>query len=251
MCYALLLDYCSAEEYPPKNLRPLEPEQANQTNSSTGGAYVRTTSAVKPEGTPPNGNSGMESSHHTCEPIAQEPGRRIEGSNDIGDTFDATPAIELQTIRGNLTAPYTGADDHSLEENRRPADVPNGVKMKLAESRWFTRGWTLQELIAPIFLLFYDYNGAQFGGKRALAQDLADITGVEVQYLRGEEGIHAASVSCRMSWASKRQTTRKEDIAYCLLGILEPQFPARMMFSGNHLSGDEFAKGWRVQQSDD
>lgn len=106
----------------------------------------------------------------------------------------------------------------SLSETK---SIPEGAVTKLADSRWFTRGWTLQELLAPERVLFFDCTGAEFGSKTDLAETLSTITRIEVAYLRGEKSITAASVSCRMSWASERETTREEDIAYCLLGLFE------------------------------
>lgn len=88
------------------------------------------------------------------------------------------------------------------------------------ESRWFTRGWTLQELLAPSLLLFLDQNLALIGSKGELTRALHKATGIEFVYLTSSaRQLRRASVACRMSWASSRKTTRIEDNAYCLLGI--------------------------------
>jgi hypothetical protein len=92
-------------------------------------------------------------------------------------------------------------------------------------SRWFTRGWTLQELLAPREMLFFDAQWKLISPKTELVQLLSSITGIASNFIDGTEDIYNASVAQRMSWAAKRQTTRQEDIAYCLLGIFEVNIP--------------------------
>jgi heterokaryon incompatibility protein (HET) len=86
------------------------------------------------------------------------------------------------------------------------------------KSRWFTRGWTLQELVAPASVEFFSKEGEQLGNKESLEQYIYDVTGIPVKALRGSS-LSDFSVPERMSWAEKRETTRKEDKAYSLLGI--------------------------------
>lgn len=95
----------------------------------------------------------------------------------------------------------------------------------LSGCRWFTRGWTLQELLAPRAFQFYDKHCTIFGSRHDLAQQLESITGIPVSILRNERSITEASTAQRMFWASKRQTTRTEDMAYCLLGIFNVNLP--------------------------
>ncbi|TFK80360.1 HET-domain-containing protein [Polyporus arcularius HHB13444] len=86
-------------------------------------------------------------------------------------------------------------------------------------SQWFTRGWTLQELIAPRFLLFMSSDWTPLGTKALLAEDIQGITGIDAEVLTFSRDVMAVSVARRMSWASRRRTTRPEDEAYCLMGI--------------------------------
>jgi hypothetical protein len=86
------------------------------------------------------------------------------------------------------------------------------------ESKWFTRGWTLQELLAPRSVVFFSREGKQLGDKVALERQIHEITAVPVQALRGTP-LHEFSVEERLSWTKGRRTTRKEDKAYSLLGI--------------------------------
>jgi ankyrin repeat protein len=96
---------------------------------------------------------------------------------------------------------------------------------KFFSSRWFRRGWTLQELLAPKNLRFYDQTWASIGTKKEMSGEVETITGIPRRFLLGWEELHEASVAQRMSWAAKRDTTRKEDIAYCLLGIFRISMP--------------------------
>lgn len=97
----------------------------------------------------------------------------------------------------------------------------------MADCRWFTRGWTLQELIAPRKVLFYDSSWTLRGTKASLAKELSLITGVGEDVLHnGTLGILSTiPVAQRMAWAARRTTTRLEDIAYCLLGIFDVNMP--------------------------
>jgi hypothetical protein len=92
------------------------------------------------------------------------------------------------------------------------------------ESRWFTRGWTLQELIAPLSVEFFCSNGNRLGDKKSLERQLHEITGIAVPALQGTT-LSVFSVNERMSWAKNRQTKRKEDKAYSLLGIFDIYMP--------------------------
>ena len=98
------------------------------------------------------------------------------------------------------------------------------IEVQLKSSRWFTRGWTLQELIAPQTVIFFSTEWRPLGTKARLTPALSSITGIDPDYLEGKD-IKLASISKRMFWASSRKTTRTEDIAYCLLGIFDINMP--------------------------
>ncbi|KFA71346.1 hypothetical protein S40288_08954 [Stachybotrys chartarum IBT 40288] len=91
---------------------------------------------------------------------------------------------------------------------------------EFSQSRWFTRGWTLQELLAPKRIIFFTKDWNIIGTMNELKTHVANITQIRPCYLDGEP-LHKASVAERMSWASLRQTSRVEDIAYSLLGIFD------------------------------
>ena len=92
------------------------------------------------------------------------------------------------------------------------------------ESRWFTRGWTLQELIAPALVEFFSVEGKRLGDKKSLERQIHEITGITLQALQGKP-LSYFSVDERMRWATTRRTTRKEDEAYCLIGIFNIHMP--------------------------
>lgn len=108
-----------------------------------------------------------------------------------------------------------------------PGSGGESVSVAFQNSRWFTRGWTLQELIAPREVFFYAKDWSILGSKRdrTLMSVLAKVTGIDRSVLSGATSLEDVSVAARMKWASKRQTTREEDIAYCLLGIFDINMP--------------------------
>ncbi len=91
-------------------------------------------------------------------------------------------------------------------------------------SRWFTRGWTLQELLAPASVEFFSREGKRLGDKRTLERQVHEITGIAISALQGAP-LSQFGVDERLSWAENRQTTRKEDKAYSLLGIFDVYMP--------------------------
>jgi len=93
------------------------------------------------------------------------------------------------------------------------------------DSRWFRRGWTLQELIAPKFIDFFSSRHQRLGDKISLEHQIHEITGIPIEALRGSS-LDSFSVEERMAWTENRETTEEEDGAYCLLGIFDVQMPA-------------------------
>ncbi|KAI0653285.1 heterokaryon incompatibility protein-domain-containing protein [Cubamyces menziesii] len=111
------------------------------------------------------------------------------------------------------------------------ADVPGSVSPRaqgswFRGSAWFTRGWTLQELIVPHRNIFLSQDWRMIGTKATLADVIESITGIDSEVLLRTRPLHAVSVARRMSWAAHRYTTRIEDEAYCLMGIFGVRFPA-------------------------
>ncbi|KAH8890726.1 HET-domain-containing protein, partial [Thozetella sp. PMI_491] len=111
------------------------------------------------------------------------------------------------------------------------ADLPSkgspvqSVPSSMRGCRWFTRGWTLQELIAPHNFMFVDEDWKDVGTKVDLSGEIEAITGISRWVLDGSQSLASIPLAKRMSWAAARQTTRVEDKAYCLLGIFGVNMP--------------------------
>lgn len=99
------------------------------------------------------------------------------------------------------------------------------MNSRIAVSRWFTRGWTLQELIAPRRVEFYDMAWNPLGVKEEVVWPLFKITGIPTFVLRDRNQLQRASIAQKMAWASGRVTSRLEDQAYCLLGLFDVNIP--------------------------
>lgn len=97
-------------------------------------------------------------------------------------------------------------------------------KSEFRHSRWFTRAWTLQELIAPDSVEFFSREEERLGDKISLEPSLHEITGIPVEVFRGKP-LTQFSVEERMLWATKRTAKRKEDEAYSLFGIFGLHMP--------------------------
>ena len=110
-------------------------------------------------------------------------------------------------------------DVHHLALEGEKEQEEEGFETALQRSKWFTRGWCLQELLAPRIVVFFSSKWTKIGTKASMAKLIASITSIDVDYLTGLKSIRSASVAKKMSWAAHRQTRRIEDTAYCLMGI--------------------------------
>ena len=102
---------------------------------------------------------------------------------------------------------------------------PDLLHGDLARARWFTRGWTLQELLAPTRVEFYARDWKYIGDNFGLRNTLMEITGIPKDLIIRFIPSLRPSVAMVMSWAAKRNTSRIEDMAYCLLGIFSVNMP--------------------------
>ncbi|KAK5675790.1 hypothetical protein LTS10_011521 [Elasticomyces elasticus] len=98
-------------------------------------------------------------------------------------------------------------------------------RMEFRNSRWWHRMWTLQELLAPRAVFFYNANNALLGTRDSLALLISEASNIGLQFVTRKANIHNASIAQRMSWASSRGSTRTEDQAYALLGIFGVNMP--------------------------
>ena len=132
-----------------------------------------------------------------------------------------------------------------------------GFQQAFQNSKWFSRGWTLQELLVPIHLEFYNHDWQHIGDKSDLLSLISGATGIDEMYITYRESIYNASIGARMSWASTRRTTRTEDEAYCLLGIFNINMPllygeghkafTRLQHEIARVSDDESLFAWHTK----
>lgn len=141
--------------------------------------------------------------------------------------IDKTSSAELSEAINSMFKWYEGAMICYVYLADMPSYPTSGVDLLelMGKSRWFTRGWTLQELIAPYKVVFYSRSWAHLGTKKALSSFIADVTGIDQLCICKERALGRYSIAQRMSWAADRSTTRPEDMAYCLLGIFGINLP--------------------------
>jgi hypothetical protein len=136
--------------------------------------------------------------------------------------IDKSSSAELTEAINSMYAWYGGSEVcYVFLSDLSPGEALD----KLGACRWFSRGWTLQELIAPDNVVFSDANWHFSGTKKELQEQLISITGISQGAITGVTYLDSFSVAQKMSWASNRTTTRTEDMAYCLLGIFDVNLP--------------------------
>lgn len=144
--------------------------------------------------------------------------------------IDKSDAAELQEAINSMFRWYRDADKcyayladvstlaFDASQQGPPWESP------LRRSRWFTRGWTLQELVAPSSVDFFSKGGDKLGNKKSLERHIHAVTGIPLRVLQGGS-LSDFSITERMSWTERRETTREEDMAYSLLGIFNTRMP--------------------------
>ncbi|KAJ4363902.1 hypothetical protein N0V83_009354 [Neocucurbitaria cava] len=119
----------------------------------------------------------------------------------------------------NSTQCYVYLSDVSVNKRKANCEEFDASWIQaFRNSRWFTRGWTLQELLAPQIVRFFSREPKQIGDKVSLEQHIHEVTRVPILALQGTP-LHQFPIAERLSWTTNRQTTREEDIAYSLLGV--------------------------------
>lgn len=139
--------------------------------------------------------------------------------------IDKKSSADLAEAINSMYQYYRRADDciAYLSDVADRVDSP-GFEPSFQKSVWFTRCWTLQELLAPRYMTFYNSSWERLDTKEGLLASISDITTIDKSAL---EGLSLAnfSIAQRMSWASYRQATRIEDIAYSLMGLFDVNMP--------------------------
>ena len=135
--------------------------------------------------------------------------------------IDKTSSAELSEAINSMYLYYQAAAECYVYLEDIEADADDVLKTEAAikASQWFTRGWTLQELLALRRVVFYDMHWSFLSTQETLCSLLSMCTAIDERILFDEEPVTNRSIAQRMSWASRRSTQRREDLAYCLLGI--------------------------------
>jgi hypothetical protein len=145
--------------------------------------------------------------------------------------IDKSNAVELQEAINSMFRWYQNAVKcyvylSDVSTKKQKASDSYTWELAFRSSKWFTRGWTLQELLAPSpgSVEFSSRERDRLGDKKSLEQQIHEITGIPVSALRGSP-LPQFDVDDRLSWVENRQTTREEDKAYSLFGIFDIQIP--------------------------
>ena len=146
--------------------------------------------------------------------------------------IDQTSSAELSEAINSMYQWYQQAavcyaylfDVTSVESDFLSEKAIDQGHLSFDRARWFTRGWCLQELLAPRNMQFYNVYWDYIGSKNSLKERISTITHID-EYGLFIPDLSVLSVAHRMSWAAGRETTRPEDIAYCLLGIFNINMP--------------------------
>ncbi|KAH9897611.1 HET-domain-containing protein [Xylariomycetidae sp. FL2044] len=161
---------------------------------------------------------GFYKIRHTCDQALRD---RLDWAWVDTCCIDKSSSAELSESINSMFKWYRHAQvcyAYLRDVKREDTDYP------FHQSQWFTRGWTLQELLAPRYLEFYDVDWTLIGDKFELASEISLRAGIR-QNVITSLSLDSANVAEKMSWAAKRRTTRLEDEAYCLLGIFDVNMP--------------------------
>jgi len=96
--------------------------------------------------------------------------------------------------------------------------IITATESALSKSEWFSRGWTLQELLAPERVEFYTRDGVCLGDKSSLDLQITEITDIPILAIRGQS-LSRFTPKEIFGWVERRHTKIAEDKAYCLLGV--------------------------------
>ncbi|KAK8115614.1 kinesin light chain 1 [Apiospora sp. TS-2023a] len=164
---------------------------------------------------------GDDDQEVTFQDVKEGTGQRKEGYRKLELCSKQASADDLQYF-WNAAACYIYLRDVSTGDRAHPDEPPRAAwKLALKNCRWFGRGWTLQELVAPTSVAFFSGDGQRLGDSASLETLLHKITGISTGTLQGTP-LSNFTVNERMSWL---ETKRKEDRAYSLIGIFDVYIP--------------------------
>ncbi|KAH7067284.1 vegetative incompatibility protein HET-E-1 [Paraphoma chrysanthemicola] len=142
---------------------------------------------------------------------------------DKSSSSELTEAItSMYRWYQHATVCYVYLSDVHVGDKLPPLEL---WRQSFTQSRWFSRGWTLQELIAPINVKFFSFEKKYLGSKASLDMVIHNVTGINLDVLRGIP-LSRITIQERLSWATGRVTKRAEDDSYALMGIFNVYMPA-------------------------
>ncbi|WXC50724.1 hypothetical protein QX201_010407 [Fusarium graminearum] len=175
--------------------------------------------------------------------------------------IDKTSSAELSEAINSMFLWYRKSDACYVYLQDVPSkENPVSRGSQFRQSRWFTRGWTLQELLAPHEVIFLANDWREIGTKATLSATISEVTKIDIKTLVGHTWTHV-SIAMIMSWASMRETTRLEDQAYSLLGLFDVNMPLiygegqkafyRLQVEIMKLSNDDSLFAWSTEPLQD
>lgn len=138
------------------------------------------------------------------------------------------PSTEDVNATGDIELEDTEFEEDELEDNEAVPSKPYEMLVEdlwwrpaFRDCKWFTRGWTLQELLAPSSVEFFSADEQRLGDRQSLCEEISRATNIPVEVLTGDLAPSHFSIEELKSWAQDRRTRRPEDTAYCLMGIFD------------------------------
>ena len=116
---------------------------------------------------------------------------------------------------------YAYLNDVALSKVEDDGNHDLVTKPELSSARWFARGWTVMELIAPVKVEFFDKNWKFLGTRKTLKTMLSNITKINEAVLADTKKLKKTTIAQRMSWMVGRKTFKDEDVVYSMLGIFD------------------------------
>ncbi|KAI8630493.1 heterokaryon incompatibility protein-domain-containing protein [Xylariaceae sp. FL1651] len=145
------------------------------------------------------------------------------------EDVDASKVLDHLDIKDGGSSLDLDLDDIASRENvADPTTFPHmALKAFLIKAKWFTRGWTLQELLAPPYLVFVDRKWRRIGTRESWADEINQASRIGAHHLTSFDPVNftSCSIAMRLSWASRRETTVEEDETYSLLGLFGISLP--------------------------
>ncbi|KAK3387423.1 hypothetical protein B0H63DRAFT_521475 [Podospora didyma] len=179
----------------------------------------------------------------------------IDNNNIDTNYIDKTSSAELSKAINSMFAWYRASKVCYVYLADVIADDVKNIMPALRMSRWFTRGWTLQELLPPENVVFSSRDWVRLGATIELAKEISTVTGIHQRYLQNSDPIFLASVAERMSWMSNREEIIKisDDQAIFFWGFVSSDVvpPTGQSILAPHRVAFSYGRGFVPRYVDD